>query len=48
MNHEIHERHEKEEHTEIATVHTFCRLFYFAPSGLKMFACFVTQGVALG
>ena len=29
-------------------VHTFFRLSSFAPSGLKIFVCFVTQGVALG
>jgi len=25
-----------------------CKVFYFAPSGRKIFAYFVTQGVALG
>ena len=29
-------------------VDAFYRLFYFAPSGLKIFARFATQGVALG
>jgi len=33
---------------KVVTVHTFYRLLYFAPLGLKMFACFVAQGVALG
>jgi len=34
--------------TVIVTIHSFYRLLSFAPSGLKMFACFVAQGVALG
>ena len=33
---------------EYVTVHAFYKLLSFALSGLKMFVCFVTQGVALG
>jgi len=27
------------------SVHAVCKWLYFAPSGLKEFVCFVTQGV---